>query len=448
MLKIAMPAEASKIISRLCSLGYEAYLVGGCVRDSLLGLVPKDWDICTNATPPEVEEAFNDYRIICTGLKHGTVTVIGNDNRQYEVTTFRKDGEYSDCRRPDSVTFVNDITEDLSRRDFTMNAIAYNNIRGLVDPFNGRQAIADRQIACVGNPNDRFNEDALRIMRALRFASKYGFGIDGKTSEAIHSNRELLKRIASERINVELCGLLRGGNAANVLLAYSDIIATIIPEIKPCIGFNQNNRFHKYDVYEHIVRAIESYQGNDIIVKMSLLLHDIGKPQCYTEDEKGGHFYDHAKTSYDLATRVVDRLKFSRYEQDSITELVLCHDGELTPSLKTARRWLNKLGEEQLLKLIEVRRADILSHSDFCQPECLAKLDSFTTYLQQVLQEEESYQVKHLKVNGYDIMAFGVEQGKRVGGYLNEILNLVIDGQLSNDREELLGYLSRRIKNE
>lgn len=261
--KITLPDGAAVIVSTLQSNGFDAYVVGGCVRDSLLGIRPKDWDICTSAVPTQVEAVFSGNRVLETGIQHGTVTVFMDDG-QYEVTTFRTDGAYSDYRRPDTVEFVSDVKEDLSRRDFTMNALAYNQ-NGLLDLYDGYSDIQNRVVSCVGKADDRFNEDALRIMRALRFASVYGFSIAKDTRLAIHRNKELLKHIAMERINVELCKLLQGDYSLQILLEYSDVMAVIIPEFEACIGFDQNNRYHQYTVYDHMMHAVSNCRSKDLI---------------------------------------------------------------------------------------------------------------------------------------------------------------------------------------
>lgn len=294
MHRISIPKGARAVLLNLRYENHEAYVVGGCVRDSLLGKEPKDWDICTSATPDEVKELMHrrGIKTIDTGLQHGTVTVDMGTVGKYEVTTFRIDGNYTDGRHPDYVEFTESIYKDLSRRDFTINAMAYNSA-GLIDPFHGRDDLQAGIIRCVGNPDERFEEDALRILRALRFAATYGFSIEEQTAAAIHKDAWMLKRIAAERINGELCKMLLGDGILNVLLNFSDVIATIIPEMEPCIGFEQNNKYHQYTVYEHIAHAVANYKGTDVSVKVALLLHDIGKPQCYTEDENGGHFHGH-----------------------------------------------------------------------------------------------------------------------------------------------------------
>lgn len=360
MSSINIPSGTKEIISMLEQSGFEAYVVGGCVRDSLLGLVPHDWDICTSATPEEVISCFSLKKVVGTGMKHGTVTVL-TEGGGYEVTTFRIDGKYSDCRHPDEVTFTPDIREDLARRDFTMNAMAYNDHTGLIDSFGGKKALLDKEISCVGNPADRFQEDSLRVMRALRFASTYGFSIEENTAMAVHRFASHLNNIAAERIQAELCKLLFGKGVLQVLLDYSDVIASIIPEFTPCIGFNQNNRYHQYTVYDHIAHAVSNYTGDDISVKVALLFHDIGKPQCYTEDERGGHFHGHGVPSHDITDAVMRRMRFDNKTMNEVLELVLYHDSVIEPTHKTVRRWLNKIGEERFRQLLQVRMADIKS---------------------------------------------------------------------------------------
>lgn len=440
---ICLPPNVEKLIQILQQSGYDAYIVGGCVRDSLLGLSPKDWDICTSATPPEIKKCLSAYHIIDTGLQHGTVTVV-MDNEQYEVTTFRIDGAYSDCRRPDFVQFVRDIENDLARRDFTMNAMAYNPTSGLIDPFDGQEDLSEGRITCVGDADARFNEDALRIMRALRFASVYNFTISSETEEAIHRNVALLNNIAYERINTELCQLLCGKNSLNILLSFDDVIATIIPELCPCIGFNQNNPYHQFTIYDHIAHAVASYTGTDIVTKISLLLHDIGKPLNYTEDEKGGHFYGHGVSSKQLAEIVVKRLKFDNMSQKSIVELVLFHDSLIEPTPKTIRRWLNKIGENQLHRLLDIHIADALAHTPGMQQNRIDKCNQVRVLLNDIIQSEQCFSLKRLNINGDDLMAIGYTPGKYMGVVLNQLLQLVIDGECENERMALLQEACKR----
>jgi len=444
MFEIDIPTNVEIILDTLHANGYEAYIVGGCVRDSILGLHPKDWDICTSALPSQTLEVFKDKRIIETGLKHGTVTVI-LDSVQYEVTTFRTDGEYSDNRHPDSVQFVSNLNEDLARRDFTINALAYCKESGLIDIYNGYNDLRENIVSCVRNPDERFNEDALRIMRALRFASVYGFRISDSTKESIHKNKDLLKNIAFERINVELCKLLNGKGVLNILLNYNDVIATIIPELKPCIGFNQNNKYHMYNVYDHIAYAVWNYKGNDTVIKMALLLHDIGKPHCYSEDYNGGHFYNHGTFSHDIAEEVLTKLKFDNKTKHDVLELVLYHDATIEPTKKVVRRWLSKIGEKQFRRLLEIRIADILAHFNLTQEYRIDKVVIIGSILDEVIESENCFTIKDLKINGNDIIEMGLPEGKEVGEILKVLLENIINGEIPNEREYLYQCASNMV---
>lgn len=436
--KIHIPRGPGDVMTILALDGFESYVVGGCVRDSLLGLEPHDWDICTNATPQEVLEVFakRNIKTVETGIKHGTVTVC-LWGEQYEATTFRIDGTYSDGRRPDSVSFTSSLQEDLSRRDFTINAMAYAEVPGLIDPFGGEKALRDKVISCVGNPTDRFGEDALRIMRALRFASTYGFRIDSGTDAAIHQLAPSLCNISSERINEELCKLLCGQGVLDVLLSYSDVITTIIPELAPCVGFEQNNPYHQYDVYDHIAHAVANYKGSDISVKVALLLHDIGKPQCYTEDERGGHFHGHGVPSHDIADTVTKRLRFDNKTRNEVLELVLYHDAVIEPTPKTVRRWLNKIGKERFCQLLCVRLADIQAHAANTQESRIVRCNALGTLMDDVIAKDQCFSMKDMALGGKDILGMGVPEGVRVGEILNTLLDEVISGNLPNDHDVL-----------
>lgn len=435
--KINIPIGAKIIIDTLAAAGFEAYVVGGCVRDSLLGLKPHDWDICTSATPDEVMRCFQGLKIIGTGLKHGTVTIM-DGYVGYEVTTFRTDSTYSDNRHPDSVRFTLSLEEDLARRDFAMNAMAYSDSTGLIDPFGGQEALKRRQVTCVGAPQDRFGEDALRILRALRFSATYDFDIEAKTGEAIHELSSRLKYISKERICSELCRLLLGPGVLRILLEYSDVITTIIPELTPCVGFEQKNRYHQYTVYDHIAHAVANYTGQDLSVKVALLLHDIGKPKCYTEDEKGGHFYGHAVPSHEISKGVLTRLRFDGQTRREVLDLVLYHDAVIEPTPKTVRRWLGKIGEARFRQLLDVRMADIKAHREDTQASRIERCQSLRTILNEVIAQEQCFSLKHLAISGKDILALGVPQGKQIGEVLNKILDEVIAGELVNERPVLL----------
>ena len=444
MRNIQIPYGANSIIQDLRKAGFDAYVVGGCVRDSLLDLEPKDWDICTSATPLEMKAFFSERntKTIDTGLQHGTITVNLGDSEQYEVTTFRIDGNYSDSRHPDSVEFVKNIELDLARRDFTVNAMAYDGER-IIDPFHGQDDLNRRIISCVGNPDDRFGEDALRILRAMRFASTYGFAIEEKTSQAIHRNKEKLLNIAAERIQTELCKMLCGRGVLQILLEYSDVISVIIPEMSPCIGFDQNNKYHEYTVYDHICHAVENCGLNDIVIKLSLFLHDIGKPCCYTTDENGGHFYGHGVYSRDLAEKVLDRLRFDNKTKHDVLELVLFHDAVIEPTPKTVRRWLNKIGELQFSRLIEIRMADILAHKEGTQQSRIERCVSLAAIAYEIVEQNQCFSLKDLEISGKDVMELlNITEGKRVGFVLNKVLDAVIDGSLKNERVHIVNYLN------
>lgn len=432
-MNIIIPKDVEKIIERLNSAGYEAYVVGGCVRDSIMEKTPHDWDICTSATPEVVKSLFShttDY-----GMKHGTITVFA-DKEGYEITTFRAETDYSDHRHPDTVEFVADLKSDLSRRDFTINALAYNNESQLIDMFNGLDDIRNQMIRCVGNADERFKEDALRILRALRFAATLGFDIEDKTSEAIHYNVHLLKYIAEERKRDELMKLLGGNYTTKILLEYSDVIAEVIPEIQLCIGFNQNNRYHCYDVYEHMVHAVEN--GITPIEKFALLIHDIGKPHCYTEDKNGGHFYGHPAISEEIAKDVVDHLKFDNDSKKAVLELVKYHDIEIPVTKKSVLKLLNRLGEERALQLMDIKLADILAHAPGTQDALIEKWKIFNRLLGEVLVEGNCFSRKNLAVNGNDIKALGVSEGPEIGRIIQTLMGEVMSEQLANEKEVLL----------
>lgn len=432
-MNIIIPKDVEKIIERLNSAGYEAYVVGGCVRDSIMEKTPHDWDICTSATPEVVKSLFShttDY-----GMKHGTITVFA-DKEGYEITTFRAETDYSDHRHPDTVEFVADLKSDLSRRDFTINALAYNNESQLIDMFNGLDDIRNQMIRCVGNADERFKEDALRILRALRFAATLGFDIEDKTSEAIHYNVHLLKYIAEERKRDELMKLLGGTYTTKILLEYSDVIAEVIPEIQLCVGFNQNNRYHCYDVYEHMVHAVEN--GITPIEKFALLIHDIGKPHCYTEDKNGGHFYGHPAISEEIAKDVVNHLKFDNDSKKAVLELVKYHDIEIPVTKKSVLKLLNRLGEERALQLMDIKLADILAHAPGTQDALIEKWKIFNRLLGEVLVEGNCFSRKNLAVNGNDIKALGVSEGPEIGRIIQTLMGEVMSEQLANEKEVLL----------
>lgn len=437
-----IPGGAEQIVARLERGGFEAYVVGGCVRDSLLGLTPKDWDICTSARPEEMERCLRGLRTVDTGARYGTVTVVLGEER-YEVTTFRIDGGYSDNRHPDRVEFVTSITADLARRDFTMNAMAYRPRTGLVDPFCGARALRERTIACVGEPMERFREDALRIMRALRFASVYGFSIQPETADAIHASGWRLRGIAAERSRTELCRLLCGGSVLPVLLDYSDVMAEVIPELKGCIGSGQLERDGWDTVYGHMARAVSLYRGDDPSVRMALLLHDIGEPVCRGED---GHPCGHGAVSHGIARSVLERLRFDRKSRDEILELILYHDSAIEPAPAEVRRWLNRIGPERFRRLLEVRRADGLARMGEAGQARVRECHALAELMEQIVEEGQCFSREGMDIDGRALMDLGVPEGKQVGEMLDALLDEVIGGTLENERGALLARAAERMR--
>lgn len=436
-MKITMPPKVKEIVKRLQEAGYEAYAVGGCIRDSILDKEPNDWDICTSAKPQETKDCFSEYTVVETGIQHGTVTVV-IEHEPYEVTTYRVDGEYKDNRRPEQVQFVSELKEDLARRDFTINAMAYCEEDGLKDFFGGKNDLQSGVIRCVGDANKRFQEDALRIFRALRFASVLGFEIEEDTAKAIREEKMLLKNIAKERIQVELVKLLLGDGAKDILKEYSDVIAVIIPEIKDMIGFEQHNPHHCYDVWIHTIEAL-SHTPADKVIRLASLLHDSGKPHCYTCDDDGiGHFYGHAAKSFDIAQTVMNRLKFDNETKHDVCQLVKYHDGIVLGEEKYVKRWLNKMGEVQFQRLLKLKYGDMMGQSELERDSKLESLRGLDSILTKVLDEEQCFSLKDLNINGRDLIDIGIKEGKKIGKILDKLLEEVIDGKLDNQKEVLL----------
>ena len=427
--------------------GATSYVVGGCVRDSILGKEPHDWDICTPALACELLVEFEEkrYRVIPTGLQHGTITVYLNGSN-YEITTFRRDGEYSDGRHPDSIEFTSDLIYDLERRDFTMNAMAYNPEEGLIDLFNGFEDIKHRIIRCVGNPDERFKEDGLRILRALRFSCQLNFVIDETTGRAMLDNKELISNVSMERINTEFIKII---NAEYVFsfpfYSYNKIISQFIPEVVPMVSFDQHNPYHYLDVFAHScqVLTICRIYNADLITKLAAFFHDIGKPHCYQDDKNGiRHFKGHGKISADMTDAIMRRLKFDNDTRDKVVQLVYFHDASFEVGKKYIRRWLNKIGVDQFKRLLVLRRADIMGQSETHREERIQKLDAVKTCLEEVLKEKPAFSVKDLEIDGKDVMKYMLmDECPEVGYWLKHILKQVIDGHLQNNREDLIYYM-------
>ncbi len=435
-----IPDGARYILQTLNSAGHEAYLVGGCVRDLLRGVEPHDWDLCTSALPEETEQCLAGQRVIETGLKHGTVTVLV-EGEPYEITTYRTEGPYSDSRRPDFVRFVSNLEEDLARRDFTMNAIAMDLEGNLRDPFGGADDIKAGLIRCVGEPDRRFREDGLRVMRALRFAAVFGYEIEEQTAQAVHENRTMLDRVAAERINAELCKLLVGKGAGNALRQYLHVLCQFWPQLGPLVTLEQNNPWHCWGGWEHTINAVEG-APTDVTLRLAILLHDIGKPACKSIDENGiDHFYGHPAVSARLADEMLRVLKFDNKTRERVVLLVECHDAQLPHRSQVIRRWLNRLGPEAFFQLLEVKRADSMGQASEKVKDRLTELEMIRAKAEQILAEGQCLTLKDLAVDGRDVIAAGIAPGPEVGRVLEGLLEQVLNNKILNERETLLKML-------
>ncbi len=444
-MKFDIPAGAAHILQTLTNAGYEAWLVGGCVRDLLRGVPPHDWDICTSARPEQTEACFAGHKIIETGLKHGTVTVV-EGGEPYEITTYRTEGPYSDSRRPDFVRFVPDLKEDLARRDFTMNAVALGLDGTLQDPFGGAEDIQSGLIRCVGKPAHRFQEDGLRVMRALRFAAVFRCRIEEQTAQAVHHSRAMLKRVAAERIHAELGKLLTGPAAGEVLRQYPDVLCVFWPQLGPLTAMEQNNPWHCWGGWEHTVRAVEAAPAQ-LTLRLAMLLHDIGKPSCRSTDNNGiDHFYGHPGLSAKMADRMLRALKFENSLRRRVVTLVEYHDVLLSAQDKTIRRWLGRLGPETFFQLLEVKRADILGQAPEKLGSRLDELAEIRARAEQMTAEGQCLTLKELAVNGRDIIAAGARPGPEVGRVLAALLDRVLDEEAPNQRAALLELARRELQ--
>lgn len=433
---MTLSAAAERVMALLHGAGYEAFAVGGCVRDALLGREIHDFDICTSALPEQMARCFEDLRVIPTGLAHGTLTVLC-EGEAVEVTTFRCDGAYTDHRHPQQVSFVPDVELDLARRDFTVNAMAWNAERGLIDPFGGRQDLQNKVLRCVGDPMARFEEDALRVLRALRFAARFDLAVEPTTARAMHAAAPLLRRISGERILQELRGLLAAPDPEKVLLDFADVMAVIVPELADAVGFAQNSRYHCYDVYTHCVKAACAVPSEPP-VRLALLLHDCAKPQCYTEENGVGHFYGHATKSEQAAHEVLTRLHADNACIKRVCALIHWHDVPLKAEPAAVRRLLQRLGTQGLHQLLQVKKGDALAHHPDHQSERLQQIGRVRQLMQQILQAPVCLSVRDLAIGGEDLRALGMAAGPAMGRLLRRLLDAVIEGALPNEREALL----------
>ena len=430
-----LPQTVQYCIDALEAAGFQAYAVGGCVRDALLGLTPADYDLCTNAKPEEISRVFCAHQKLYHGQKHGTVGVI-LDGQVYEITTFRTEGGYQDARHPDWVKFVPNVEEDLARRDFTINAMAFNPKTGYIDPFGGQQDMQNKILRTVGDPQKRFQEDALRILRGARFSARFRLTPEPATKAAMMELASLMHNLAKERVFEELCKLLFSATAED-LAVFSPLLTQVIPELAPSVGFLQHSPHHAYDVFTHTAHVVEAVP-QELGLRWAALLHDVGKPACFTRDENGrGHFKGHAKVSEDMANTVLLRLKAPSALRQQVTELISLHMTPLEPDKKLLRRRLGKLGQERLEQLLLLQEADMGSKGTG-KPEELKQFAAIRDVLAEVLAEDTCFSIKDLAINGWDLQQAGFTPGPEIGKCLSWLLGQVQDEVLPNERQVLL----------
>ncbi len=434
---MTLPVPVAEALTCLERTGFEAYVVGGCVRDALMGKNPDDYDICTAATPNDIKAIFFDRHVLETGLKHGTVTV-RIDNMPLEITTFRTETAYSDGRHPDSVAFTASLHEDLARRDFTVNAMAYSPSKGLVDLFGGQRDIKQRILRCVGDPMLRFTEDALRILRALRFASVLNFSIDSQTAEAAKNLSYRLSMVSGERIAVELKKAIIGDGFSDILLAFPSVFFEFLPELSPCLAYDQNSPYHAFDLLTHLAKTV-FYLPKDPILRLAGLLHDIGKPITRSTHENGiSHYYGHAAHGYEMASEALKRLKFSTKEIERVTTLIRYHDGVIDETEKAVKRRIHQLGSEGFFDLLALQRADHAAQTsdpDFRKTHA----DQLFNIGMAVISNSECISTNQLAVNGHDMIAMGLI-GEEIGKMLKLLLFAVMDGEVENSKDALMSY--------
>lgn len=436
-----LPDDVFRCLSRLEAAGFACYAVGGCVRDSLLGLTPQDYDLCTAATPQQIKTVFSNEKLVLAGEKHGTVGVV-TPSGVVEITTFRTEGDYQDNRHPQWVAFVDHIEGDLARRDFTVNAMAYSPTRGLADPFGGEADLQNKILRAVGDPATRFQEDSLRILRGVRFAVRYDLQVEESTQSAMESLAPLMDNLARERVFDELCKLLPVVDAED-LLRFAPILIQVIPELAPTVGFDQRSPHHAYDIFTHTAHVTAAVPG-DLTLRWAALLHDVGKVPAFTTDETGrGHFYGHAQLSASMADVLLRRLKAPTALREQVVRLIDLHMTKLPAEKKTVHRWLSRLGKETLEQLLTLQQADT-SSKGICKDEELAHFPALHRLLEEILQEASCLSVKDLAIDGHDLMALGLS-GPALGQILNALLEQVLDEQLPNEKSALLQAARQKI---
>ena len=429
-----IPKDVLGCIDALEAAGFSTYLVGGCVRDAYLGLIPHDFDLCTAALPEQTEAVFTGRRLVLAGKKHGTIGVV-TDSGVVEITTFRTEGDYTDNRHPQWVKFVPNIEEDLARRDFTVNAMAYSPTRGYADPFGGRADLDAHMLRAVGDPSARFEEDSLRILRGVRFAVRYGLAVDSQTEEAMFRLAPLMDNLARERVFEELCKLLPSVQAAD-LLQFAPVLTQVIPELAPTVGFEQHSSHHAYDVYAHIAHVTAAVPP-ELTLRWAALLHDAGKPAAFTLDDKGqGHFYGHAAEGAAMADAALRRLKAPTRLREDVVKLIELHMTPIEPDKRVIRRRLASMGRVMLDALLLLQEADMSSKGTGIPAEAV-QFSQIRSILAEIEAEDACFTLKDLAVNGHDLMRLGIT-GRRIGQTLGHLLELVIDEKLPNEKESLL----------
>lgn len=445
---IILPRDVISLLEKLEQAGYEAYVVGGAVRDAILGRTVNDYDLTTSATPEEIMEVFKEYKIIPTGIQHGTVTImVGDEGR--EITTFRTDGQYSDSRHPDSVNFVRSLKEDLARRDFTINALACDKLGNVIDYYNGLNDLTNKIIRCVGEPIYRFKEDALRILRGLRFSAQLDFSIDPETASAMLELQETLNNVSKERIRIELNKMFGCSNSehlSKLLKDYKQIMAVIIPELIPCMEVIPEISYHDSMVYTHLCNVVKNIEKQDYLLRIVAYLHDIGKPEtfAYNEEKKKITFYNHDIKGAEIAYNILKRLKYTKEEIDEVVLLIRYHNDPTKVNEKWVRRKLNKFSGDsvKLRKLFILKLADVRDHK-FFKTWQYAKYTQLNTILDDILNEDQCFLLKNLAVNGYDMMALGLVK-ENIGKALDILLNAVIDGQVENNHDALIEFIKKK----
>ncbi|MCT4620456.1 MAG: HD domain-containing protein [Marinisporobacter sp.] len=436
-MKIEIPRKVHSLLDVLNKYGYEGYIVGGCVRDSILGRIPNDWDICTSCVPEKMLEIFTSFKAIPTGLKHGTVTIVIEDE-SFEVTTYRIEEDYFDGRHPEKVSFTNNLGEDLKRRDFTINAMAYGREEGLIDYYGGMEDIRGKKIRCVGKPLERLSEDYLRMLRGVRFCSQLGYTLERETFEAIRQLSKNIINISKERIREELNKILLVNKPSNGfrLLNESGLLQYILPELQTCIKFEQKNPYHDKDVFDHIMSVLD-HTEKDLVLRWAALLHDIGKPLCFSIDENNiGHFYHHHMKGMDLAKEILKRLKYDNKTSEMVKILVkehMCRYDKVTPRM--LKRLINRVGVDSIERLFQLQTADILGSKG---PHVFDDIEKVRRLYKEIMDKEQPLSVKDLAINGRDLMDLGIAPGKEMGKILNSLLDKVLDHPELNTKQGLI----------